>query len=52
MLQIGIEKIMNDRQQFDARKDPRRGRNVAVALSIAGFMAVVFAVTIIRMQGG
>lgn len=43
---------MSERPQYDSKRDPRRARNVAVALSIAGFMALVFAVTIVRMQGG
>lgn len=42
---------MSEHPQYNAKRDPRRARNIAVALSIAGFMALVFAVTIIRMQG-
>ncbi|MCC6008706.1 MAG: hypothetical protein JJU40_13655 [Rhodobacteraceae bacterium] len=30
----------------------RRGRNLALALSMAGFVAVVFAITIVKIQGG
>lgn len=42
---------MTNQQQYNARKDPRRGRNVAIGVSIGAFMIIVFAVSIIKMQG-
>lgn len=33
-------------------KKRQRGRNIAVALAVVGFMVIVFSVTIVRLKAG